>query len=371
MNKKWDLKTWQNFSIKQQPKYDNQEKLKNILDKLSKKEALVSFEKIAKLSTILFNLSSNDLIIQAGDCAEPINDDVTHLIKRTNKLYNVIRENIKHHNIISIPRLAGQFAKPRSEEFLELEGKIIHNYRGDLINNYNLINGNRSPDPKNLLAGYNHIKKIRKKYNKSNYFFAHEALHLKFEHSLIRTDFNKHYASTSEFLWIGNRTRFIDSAHIYLLSGVINPIGVKVDHKITFEEIDHLVSNLNYYNNFGKLSFIVRFGLNNIYELEKIVKYCKQKNYQILWICDPMHGNTKDNSYAKYRLVSDIISETKLCMEILDNHNLKLNGIHLEATADDVVECIDEIDQTQKYHSLCDPRLNLEQTVRLLKALNL
>ncbi|AZL16013.1 3-deoxy-7-phosphoheptulonate synthase [Rickettsiales endosymbiont of Stachyamoeba lipophora] len=370
MSNDWSPSSWQNFNITQQPNYNEQDKLSEVLSKLSTKQGLCTFNDIAILRTILAEFGKNDFIIQLGDCAEPILEDPKEYALCLYKLYEQATALSPHKNIIKIPRIAGQFAKPRTNEYIELEGKLILSYRGDLINTHGVDEQFRLPNPKNLLNGYDHINKIRSL--NLNWFYAHEALHLQFEQNLIRQEHNLSYASSSELIWIGNKTRFMDSAHIEFARGVINPVGIKIDSTISAEEIDYLVNTLNPSNLKGKILFIMRLGLENIeLHLPRIFQHCLQQKHNLLYLVDPMHGNTKYiKSNQKYRLMAEIYQETEVFFKIASQLNIQVSGIHLESTYQNVYECIDNISQNQDYHSMCDPRLNSNQTLNLLTFLN-
>ncbi|MBN8827682.1 MAG: 3-deoxy-7-phosphoheptulonate synthase [Sphingobacteriia bacterium] len=370
--KNWNVDFESNINAKQQPIYENIDLLNEIAKKLASFQPIASFDKILTLRQKLANLNEDSFIIQGGDCAEPILNDPTTYGRKTEEFFNEITEILKakYKKTIKIARIAGQFAKPRSQKYETINGTTFEVYKGDLINGFEFNKEDRKPDPLRMIKGYEHAKKI---YDLNlDFYTSHEGLLIPYEASLIRQKDNHYYSSSGDFIWIGNKTRFINSYHIKLFSKVINPIGIKIGPSTTKEEIDFIVNKLNPNNENNKLIFISRMGVKNIHKkLPSLLKYTQKMNYNIIWICDPLHGNTyKDENDIKRRSFNDIISEVKLFFNICSDNNILPSGLHLEMTYENVSECVKQNEPNEEpYLSLCDPRLNKHQTLELLKSL--
>jgi len=367
----WHINSWKDYVAKQQPVFKDLEKLQIVENELKNKPPIANLHRILELKNKLANIDENTIIFQAGDCAEPILNEPHNYLNEFQTLFNECEELLskKFNNVIKIARIGGQFAKPRSSEVESKDGEVLEIYRGDVINNFEFNLEGRIPDPGKMIKGYNYSKIIYE--NSKDLYCSHEALLLPYEANLIREQDGIFYSSAADFLWIGNRTRFINSAQVELLKGIINPIGVKIDHNYNFEEIDNLNLNLNPKNEPGRLTFICRMGVNNIKEkLNPLLSYCKIKQYNINWMVDPMHGNTYlDKRGIKRRNLEDVIFEALYFIKELKANKLLISGLHLEISYENVKECLEKnfLDDTV-YLSRCDPRLNKEQLFKFLNA---
>jgi 3-deoxy-7-phosphoheptulonate synthase len=336
-------------------------------------------------------------------------------------------------NVIKVGRIAGQFAKPRSSETETRGGIELPSYRGDAVNDIEFIEKKRSPNPKRLLKAYNQsaatlnllrafttggfadLNKIHiwnqefisqspqgKRYEEieqsiddaltfmraiginpethsalklTEFFTSHEALLLGYEQALTRKDSitEKWYTCSGHFLWIGDRTRQPESAHVEFLSGVDNPIGIKVGPSITEDELLKLIEKLNPENKWGRITLITRMGADKIRKiLPPLIRRIDENEKKVLWVCDPMHANTyKSETGFKTRHFDTILEELEHFFAIHRAEGTVPGGVHFELTGDNVTEClggareINDIDLGTKYETACDPRLNNEQSLEL------
>lgn len=216
---------------------------------------------------------------------------------------------------------------------------------------------------------------INKPPNTSSFYISHEALLLPYEEAMTRKDStdNKWYNCSAHMVWVGERTTNIEQAHIEYLRGIENPIGIKCSVRMTAENLVQLVNKLNPQNEVGKIILIIRMGKDNIQtHLPKLIQAVQQNNLSVIWLTDPMHGNTQStDSGLKTRYFSDITTETHQFIQTLRNYDLKPGGIHLEMTGQEVTECIGGLQQINHndlrhgYQTLCDPRLNRTQSLEL------
>ena len=208
-----------------------------------------------------------------------------------------------------------------------------------------------------------------------DYYTSHEALLLPYEQSLTRTDSTsgKIYNTSAHFLWIGDRTRFVDSAHVEFCRGIENPIGIKCGPSTNIDDLNKIIDLLNPINEDGKIILITRFGQDNVDKyLPNIIRSINYEGKSVIWSCDPMHGNTiKSKSGKKTRIFDSIINEVKLNFQIHKSEGTQAGGIHLEMTGQNVTECvggsqlIEDSDLNSRYHTHCDPRLNANQAIEL------
>ena len=428
--------TWNKKSIKQQPHWDDVKQFKLIIKQLHKYPNLVSVNEIIELQNNLSQAAQgNGFIIQGGDCAETFTDFNTRSIKNKIKVLlqmSVIIQYITKINVIKIGRIAGQFFKPRTNDFEVRNNIKLPSYRGDAINSIRFNHEDRKPNPKRLLQAYhqsaatmnlirsltmrgftnfqniqswelsdfqksqyfekynviaNQIKDILKFTNHSNMSFStslsnsifntvyssHEALLLDYENTFIHKEKHTFYNCSAHMLWIGDRTRDIDSAHIEFASQLENPIGIKIGPKINIDDIVILCKKINPNNIHGKISFIVRLGINYIDKLlPLLIKKVIENNLNVLWLCDPMHGNTiMTKKGYKTRNFDTIKNEIESFFNIHHKYNTIPGGLHFELTGDNVTECIGGInnikddDLEQHYQTACDPRLNHEQSLEM------
>ncbi|MBD3794469.1 MAG: 3-deoxy-7-phosphoheptulonate synthase class II [Epsilonproteobacteria bacterium] len=376
-------------------------------------------------------------LLQGGDCAESFADFNGPNIKNFLRLMlqmNMILMYSAGKPVIKVGRIAGQFAKPRSGDFEEIAGISLPSYRGDIINSIEFTTEAREPDASRMLKAYNQsaatLNLIRaflrggladlsrvhqwnlefikdnslgKKYDELSskidsamkfmsacgidsavmpqlhqtmLYTSHEALLLNYEEALTRkdTDTDEWYDCSSHMIWIGDRTRGLSDAHIEYFRGIGNPIGCKVGPSMNPDELIELIHVLNPKNEEGKLNLIVRMGASKIAEyFPPLLQKVKESGLNVVWSCDPMHGNVeKSSSGYKTRDFDNILSEVKQFFAIHKSMGTVPAGIHLEMTGNDVTECtgsqscaITSDDLSSRYHTQCDPRLNASQALEL------
>ena len=418
-NEAWTPSSWRCYPIAQQPQYTNKEELEAALGKLRELPPLVSREEVDDLQQKLQLVQEGKaFVIQCGDCAEAFDGCNTDLIQRKAALYEIlgkIVEEVLNIPVVVIGRIAGQYAKPRSDDFEMVKGEKVPVFRGEIVNSFDI--SKRNPDPNRLIEAYfrsaatlnllrqnpelgsatktiirdliesgiteneatsEKFKKFEPAISRAkfeNFYSSHEALLLNYEECLTRRfDDDKYYALSAPFLWIGERTRNVKDAHLDFASGIANPIGIKISDKITPEDLVSVIRKLNPNNEPGKLTLITRFGASKAEKaLPPLIEAVKVNKLNVLWFADVVHGNTVKVEGIKTRFYDDLKKELLAVATLLKEQGLRLNGIHLEVTPDNVTECmgghckkIDKEDLPKNYTSLCDPRLNMIQSIELL-----
>ena len=417
-------------NILQQPSWPNKNIYNKIIKDLCKYPNLVFPKEIIELRDELKEVSlGNKFVIQGGDCAETFKNFSDEVIKNKLKILlsmSAIIQFTTQKKVINIGRIAGQYFKPRTQLF-ETRGDItLPSYRGDGVNSIDFTKEKRNPDPNNLIkayhqssstmnlirslimSGFTDIENIQtwsrdlikhsrlsKKYNSivtniqdalafihtssdmdkykinHNVYTSHEALILDYENSFIQKYQNKQYCCSGHMLWAGEKTGNFDTAHIDFLAKINNPIGVKIGPNFNVENLSFLYDKLNPLNEKNRLIFIIRLGAHEIEKkLPIIIEKVKYYGQEILWFCDPMHGNTiKSKNGYKTRNFNTIIKELKLFFQIHNSENTIPGGVHFELTGEHVTECLGGINNIQdkdldfKYETTCDPRLNNEQSL--------
>ena len=434
----WSPSSWRSFPIKQQPEYKDKEALKEIEQQLSNFPPLIFAGEARNLKADLAKAGRGEaFIIQGGDCAESFSAFNADTIKNLFKLIlqmSVVVAYSSGKPVVKIGRLAGQFAKPRSSDFEEKNGKKLPSYRGDIINDIEFTAEAREPDPYRMVRAYyqsaatmnllrafsrggladlNEVHRwnldfikthpIGQKYEEiscqidktmqflkaagltpsntpqlkqTTVYTSHEALLLNYEEALTRVDSisSDYYNTAAHMLWIGDRTRDLDGAHIEYFRGIKNPIGCKVGPTMQTDELVELISALNPDNEEGKLNLIVRMGAGKIDEFfPPLLKAVKEAGKKVVWTIDPMHGNVEKSSTGfKTRDFDNILSEVRSFFKIHQEHGTVAAGVHLEMTGENVTECtgsaschITADDLSSRYHTQCDPRLNANQALEL------
>lgn len=418
----------------QQPEWPDPDLLARVVEQLRKLPPLVfAGEADALKEKIASAQEGKAFWLQGGDCAETFEaataDSIRNRIKTILQMAAVLQYGASMP-VIKVGRMAGQFAKPRSNDNEVRDGLTLPAYRGDAVNDLAFTPEARRPDPERLLrvyhtssatlnlvrafthGGFADLRKVHE-WNKGfirdskigpryeamakeigraldfmksagieheaiktvDFYSSHEALILEYEHALTRIDSRSElpYAVSAHFLWIGERTRQLEGAHIDFASKVKNPVGVKIGPKATGDEIEALISRLNPENEPGRLTFITRMGAKKIEEaLPPLVKRVEQMGAKVLWVSDPMHGNTYESpSGFKTRNFDEVIEEVQGFFKVHRDLGTHPGGIHIELTGDDVTECvgggeqISHEDLSSKYESACDPRLNHTQSLEL------
>jgi 3-deoxy-7-phosphoheptulonate synthase len=431
----WTPESWRSRPALQQPEYPDGPALDRVLGELRQLPPLVTSWEILRLRDQLAEaVAGKRFVLQGGDCAERLVDcrapRVTNTLKVLVQMSLVLVVGAKRP-VIRIGRFAGQYAKPRSAHLETRNGVTLPSYRGDIINRPEFTSAARTPDPQLLLRGYeraaltlNFIRALVKggfadlhhpeyfdldwvehspladEYHRMadtisealrfmenvlgvragdsdliDFFTAHEALHLGYESAQTRSVPRRpgFFNLTTHFPWVGLRTNDPDGAHVEYLRGIENPIGVKVGAGCTRDILARWLDALNPERIPGRLTFIHRFGARRIGdELPKLIDLVRGLGGNVLWICDPMHGNTQTTSTGiKTRNFEDIRSEVEQAFDIHTAAGQTLGGAHIELTGENVTECIggargqSERDLVRAYESEVDPRLNYEQSLEL------
>jgi 3-deoxy-7-phosphoheptulonate synthase len=383
----WTVNSWEKKELTQAVKYSSNTELNFVFQQLTSFPPLVSLAEILSLLEKMTNVSrGNAIILQAGDCAESFVTDEKYTAKQASfiRLLGMLLETGQKQNVVPIGRIAGQYAKPRSSEFEMQNGLTLPAYRGDIINNIKFDLNSRTPNPSLMLTAYANSKRnldiIRAQAGAYPLMYSsHESLHLPYETALTRIQSDgAWYNLGAHFLWIGVRTSHLNSAHLEYIRGINNPIGVKISSNDTPQKIMSLVRALNPENKPGRLALIYRYGCNDILKyLPKILSVITRAGENVIWISDPMHGNSSYTlSGYKTRHYYDILTELKHAKIIHREMGINLGGIHLEVTHENVTECLGgpqmltERDIKQNYKTLVDPRLNFTQSVALIHEYN-
>ncbi len=372
-------------------------------------------------------------LLQGGDCAETFEGVTAENVR--NKLRVLLSMAVVLTYAASVPvvkvgRLAGQYAKPRSSDTETRDGVTLPAYRGDAVNGFEFNVDSRAHDPQRLVdvyhasastlnlarafttGGYADLRQMHEwntdfvknspvgeryerigaeidralafmdaigvdpdEFHTVDFFSSHEALILEYEHSLTRIDSrtDQPYDVSSHFVWVGERTRQLDGAHVELLSKIANPIGVKLGPTSTADDAIALYEKLNPDRIPGKITFITRFGASKIRDgLPNLVEKVTAAGLEVAWVCDPMHGNTFETSNGyKTREFDDVIDEVRGFFEVHRSLGTWPGGVHVELTGDDVTECVgggaklSAEGLAHRYETLCDPRLNRAQSLEL------
>ncbi|MCC5855024.1 MAG: 3-deoxy-7-phosphoheptulonate synthase class II [Idiomarina sp.] len=433
----WSASSWRQFPIQQQPEYADLAQLKSIESQLKTFPPLVFAEEIRRLEQHLGEVChGKGFLLQGGDCAESFSDFTAPKIRDTFKVIlqmAIVLTFAGSCPVTKVARMAGQYAKPRSSGMETVNGVTLPSYRGDIINGAAFTPEARVPDPQRMLTAYHHsaaslnllrafaqggfadLHKVHKwnmsfiaanplkeKYqelagkiedalhfmevlgitaethptiHETELFTSHEALLLPYEEALTRTDSltGMPYNCSAHMVWMGERTRQLDHAHMEFFRGINNPVGVKIGPNTQPDDVIALIDALNPKNKAGRLTFITRMGADNLAErLPKLIRRVQEEGRNVVWSSDPMHGNTvKTDNGFKTRDFSSIVRELEQFFAIHQAEGSYAGGIHLEMTGEDVTECtggayaISESDLEQRYKTQCDPRLNADQVLEL------
>lgn len=422
------------LSAAQQPAWPDSTALIKATSELKTLPPLVFAGECDNLKAMIANAAEGKAFwLQGGDCAETFAaataDSIRNRIKTILQMAAVLQYGASLP-VVKVGRMAGQFAKPRSNDS-EVRGNVVlPAYRGDAVNDLEFTESARRPDPQRLVkvyhtssatlnlvraftqGGFADIRRVHEwnkgfikdskigpryeamaneigralaftasagvdpeKFKTVDFYASHEALILEYEKALTRIDSRTGdaYDVSAHFLWIGERTRQLNGAHIDFASKIKNPIGVKIGPKTTAQEALDLIARLNPTNEPGRLTFITRMGAGKIREiLPSIVKAVTDSGAKVLWVCDPMHGNTYEApSGYKTRKFDDVMEEVRGFFDVHKSCGTHPGGVHIELTGDDVTECVgggEEIsheDLATRYETACDPRLNHTQSLEL------
>jgi 3-deoxy-7-phosphoheptulonate synthase len=431
----WEPSSWQALPAEQQPEWPDSGALDKALGELRLLPPLVFAGEARQLRTALARAGSGDaFVLQAGDCAEAFGDFSADGIRDKLKIIlqmAVVLTYAAGLPVVKVGRIAGQFAKPRSSPNERIGDMELPSFRGHAVNDPLFDRESRTADPKRLVQAYNQAaatlnliraftkggfadlnqthmwnqefvagSKQGRRYeviareidralrfmracgvdlstdstlHEVDFYISHEALLLGFEEALTRRDSltNEWYDCSAHMLWVGDRTRRPDGAHVEFLSGVRNPIGSKLGPSATPEDVIALCDRLDPTNEPGRLTFITRMGAERIEEfLPPLLRAVRDEGRTVTWICDPMHGNTfLSGSGYKTRRFDDILAEIKAFFIAHQQEGTVPGGVHLELTSDEVTECLDSevTDESLelRYQALCDPRLNARQSLEL------
>ncbi|MBH1988528.1 MAG: 3-deoxy-7-phosphoheptulonate synthase [Myxococcaceae bacterium] len=385
----WTPQSWRHQRIRQIPEYPNQEELQGVVSRLKTYPPIVQPRESQQLSRRLREVCEGKaFLLHGGDCAESLDRFSQSVLQANMRVLLPMATMLAcamNKPVLKIGRYAGQCAKPRSQES-EIRNEIsLPSYRGDLINGFEFDPLARTPDPKRMEKGYffsaatwNILKSLT---HGTEFYTSHEALLLPYEEALTHQDSstpNAWFDGSAHFLWVGERTRQLDSAHIEFLRGISNPIGMKFSSEITGDELCQLIETLNPQNQKGRLTLIARFGHDKIAEsLPSLIQAVKHSGYHVIWCCDPMHGNTQTTPRGyKTRFFQDILSEVQQFFSIHQHAGTYAGGVHVEMTGSPVIECLggDQAITEEElgegfYETLCDPRLNANQARELARRL--
>jgi 3-deoxy-7-phosphoheptulonate synthase len=429
-----DLAELHALGAAQQPVYSDQAAVDAAVARLRSFPPLVFAGECDRLKDKLAAVSRGEaFLLQGGDCAETFAGVTADNVR--NKLRVLLQMAVVLTYAASVPvvklgRFAGQYAKPRSSDLETRDGVTLPAYRGDAVNGYDFTQASRVPDPQRLVeayhssaatlnlvrafttGGYADLRQVHAwntdfvlgsavgrryeavaneidraltfmqaigadpdEFHRVEMHASHEALVLEYEQAMTRIDSRTQlpYDVSGHFVWIGERTRQLDGAHVELLSRIRNPIGVKLGPTTTPDDAIALAGKLNPDNEAGRLTFISRMGAGRIHDLlPPLVEKVEAAGVQVAWVCDPMHGNTYEASSGyKTRRFDDVIAEVQGFFDVHRALDTWPGGIHIELTGDDVTECVGggeelaEIDLGDRYESVCDPRLNRVQSLEL------
>ncbi|WP_372762977.1 class II 3-deoxy-7-phosphoheptulonate synthase [Pseudoalteromonas sp.] len=433
----WNPNSWRELPILQQPNYPDQDSLQAVEAQLKSAPPLVFAEETRSLFKQLEDVcEGRAFLLQGGDCAESFSDFNAANIRDTFKTILQMAVVLTYGGkcpVVKIARMAGQYAKPRSADLETINGVSLPSYRGDIVNNFEFTEQARVPDPQRLMTAYHHSAATlnllrafaqggladlhqvnrwnmgfvaanpqKEKYQQladkiqdalefmevcginstiapslkeTDLYTSHEALLLGYEEALTRRDHlsGDWYDCSAHFVWIGERTRQLDHAHIEFFKGIKNPIGVKVGPGMDPDDLIRLIDALNPDNIPGRLTLITRMGADILPEkLPALVRKVQQEGRKVIWSSDPMHGNTeKASSGYKTRSFDNIMREISQFFAVHKAEGSYAGGVHLEMTGQHVTECtggaygLSDDDLAQRYKTQCDPRLNADQVLEL------
>ena len=431
----WAPNSWRARKATQQPTYPDAGELAQVQDELARLPPLVtSWEILALKKQIADAQEGKRFVLQGGDCAESFSDCESGLISNRLKVLLQMSLVLVHGlrlPVVRVGRFAGQYAKPRSTDTETKDGLTLPSYRGDFINQPEFTAAARIPDPRRMVKGharsamtmnfvralidggfadlhhpeywdlgwvghsplsdeYRHMVsavgdavkfmetisgEALHNLNRADFYTSHEALLLPYEEALTRQVPRQWgwFNLGTHFPWIGMRTADAEDAHVEYFRGLRNPIAVKVGPTVTPDQLLHLIDRLNPDNEPGRLSLIQRMGATKVAEkLPALISAVQREGQRVLWICDPMHGNTESTSNGyKTRRFDNIRSELEQSFDLHAAAGSRLGGVHLELTGEDVTECLGgareltEIDLERAYCSTVDPRLNYEQSLEI------
>ncbi len=432
----WQKTDWRKKPRVQMPDYTDPAVLAEVESQLSKYPPLVFAGEARRLKSQLGAASRGEaFLLQGGDCAESFEqfsaDGIRDTFKVMLQMAMVLTYGAKVP-VIKVGRMAGQFAKPRSAPTEVVDGVELPSYRGDIINELAFTPEARIPDPRKMLQaytqaaatlnllrafstggfadmsrvhswtlGYTDTEKTERyreiasriqdtidfmaaagitadtthEFSSVEFYTSHESLLLEYEEALTRLDSTSGnwLAGSGHMIWIGDRTRQPDGAHVEFARGVLNPIGLKCGPSMTSDDLKILLAKLNPENEAGRLTLIARFGAGQVGDhLPRLIKTVQEEGANVVWTCDAMHGNTiKSSTGYKTRPFDSVLREVREFFEVHGAEGTVPGGVHFEMTGQDVTECtggihaVSDEDLSDRYHTACDPRLNASQSLEL------
>ena len=436
MTKRWTKRDWRAQPRVQMPEYRDDGALAAAEARLGRYPPLVFAGEARRLKAELGRAARGEaFLLQGGDCAESFAEFSADSIRDTFKVMLQMAMVLTYGAkvpVVKVGRMAGQFAKPRSAPTETLGGATLPSYRGDIVNDLDFSEDAREPDPMRMLAaytqaaatlnlvrafstgGYADVHQVHawtlgftdreeaERYravaerisdtldfmraagvtqdtahtlHSVDFYTSHEALLLEYEEALTRVDSTtgQWIAGSGHMLWIGDRTRQPDGAHVAYARGVQNPIGLKCGPTLTADDLKRLMATLNPANEPGRLTLIARFGAGSVAEhLPRLLRAVREEGAEVVWSCDPMHGNTiKSSSGYKTRPFDAVLREVQEFFAVHRGEGTVPGGVHFEMTGRDVTECtggvraVSDADLSSRYHTACDPRLNASQSLEL------
>ena len=433
----WTKAGWRQKPRVQMPDYPDQDALEAVTARLARHPVLVFAGETRSLRGDLAAAGRGEaFLLQGGDCAESFADFTSDGIRDTFKVMLQMAMILTFGAkvpVVKVGRMAGQFAKPRSAATETQDGVELPSYRGDIVNELDFTPEARIPDPAKMLEAYTQSAatlNLLRAFSKGgfadvhrvhqwtlgftdgqrvqqykdmaaklqdtldfmtaagltsennadlatvDFYTSHESLLLEYEEALCREDSTRPgewLAGSGHMIWIGDRTRQPDGAHVDFARGVVNPIGMKCGPSMTEDDLRVLLKTLNPGNAMGRLTLICRFGAGKVREhLPRLIRTVQEAETNVVWVCDPMHGNTvKSSSGYKTRPFDQVLAEVQEFFAVHRDHGTIPGGVHFEMTGQDVTECtggvraVTDEDLSNRYHTACDPRLNADQSLEL------
>jgi 3-deoxy-7-phosphoheptulonate synthase len=372
----WFPGSWRSCEARQQPHYPDPGALAAATRELAAYPPLVRLDEVDALKAALAEAQAGRaFLLQGGDCAESFAEFSGENIDANVALLEAMAARIAAASglaTIRVGRMAGQFAKPRSAA-IETRGDVaLPTYRGDIVNGIAFDAAARRPDPERMFRAYAQAAATLNRIGRAVYA-SHEALLLPFEQALVRSEAGRAYASSAHFLWIGDRTRFVGSAHVEFVRGLANPVGLKCGPTLDADTLLRLLDLIDPDGEPGRVTLIARMGHDRIAAaLPPLLGAVRRSGRSVLWACDPMHGNTmRTPGGAKTRPLELILAETAGFFAAAAAEGVRCGGLHFEMTGRDVAECTGggvapgDADMADRYHTHCDPRLNPTQALML------
>ncbi|MEO7504531.1 MAG: 3-deoxy-7-phosphoheptulonate synthase [Sphingomicrobium sp.] len=379
----WTPASWRQRPARQLPAYGDSARLAAVEARLGAAAPVVAIEDCQRLRSAMSEVASGKgLLLQGGDCAESFDDQVAERVAGLAALFDAMAGKLAPAlgggPLVEVARIAGQFAKPRTSDFEQRGELSLPAYRGDIVNSDTFTAEARAPDPGRMIRA--HMQSVgtaaclaAARGAGAPLFTSHEALLLPYEEALARRDGDGRWWSASgHMLWLGDRTRQADGAHVEFLRGIDNVVGVKCGPSMTADEMRRLCARLDPANQAGKLVLIGRFGAERIAAaLPPLLRATRSEGLKLVWAIDPMHGNTTLAGARKIRRIADIVAELDQFVSLCRAEGIHPGGIHLEMSPLDVTECIGgrgpgSIGELEaNWQSACDPRLNAAQATDL------